>query len=365
MSRSIEEIDKNFVIPTDVSDVDADYYDVRRDPFKVYGLYDCRNGRQFKRLPDEIGEKVNEGVKALYKHTAGGRVRFSTDSDVVIIKAVMPSVTRVPHMPVTGAAGLDLYVDDPENGSRYHRTFIPPCDLENGYACKIRLRGRKQRYITVNLPLYSEVSDLYIGLRSGASLGEGLGYRNEKPVVFYGSSITQGGCASRPGNTYQNIISRRMNLDYVNLGFSGSGLAEDIIVDYMSSLPMCAFVSDYDHNAPSAEHLERTHFKMYERIRGKNPDLPYIMLSRYDFDCDYDANIRRRDVIYETYRRAIDKGDKNVYYIDGASVFRGPYEDMCTVDGTHPNDLGFALLADAIGAELKRAFTQGRMGRGE
>ena len=82
------------------------------------------------------------------------------------------------------------------------------------------------------------------------------------------------------------------------------------------------------------------------------------MISRYDFDCAYDENIIRRDVIYDTYRYARQNGDNNVYYIDGASVFRGPYEDMCTVDGTHPNDLGFALLADAIGAELKRAFTQ-------
>ena len=362
MSRRIEEIDKNFAVPNDVSSIDADYYDVREEPFRVYGLYDYKNQPEFKRMPDDIGTSVNDGVTALYKNTAGGRIRFSTDSEIIILKAVMGAPHRFPHMPRTGAAGFDLYVDDPESGSRFHRPFIPPHDFENGYASRIRLHGgKKKRYITVNFPLYNDVSEVYIGVCKGATVGEGLTYRNDKPVVFYGSSITQGGCASRPGNCYQNIISRRMDLDYINLGFSGSGRAEDNIVEYMSKLPMCAFVSDYDHNAPNPEHLKNTHLKMYKKIREENPTVPYIMLSRCDFDCAYNENIERRDIIYATYRYARENGDQNVYYIDGASVFRGPYEDMCTVDGSHPNDLGFALLADAIGAELKRAFTQHRM----
>lgn len=358
MNKRIEEIDKNFAVPADVSDIDADYYDVREAPFKVYGLYDYKNEPEFKRLPDEIGMNVNGGVAALYKDTAGGRIRFCTDSDVIVLKAVMGTPHRFSHMPRTGAAGFDLYIDDPENGSRYHRTFVPPFDLETGYASRIKLYTKKLRYITINFPLYNKVKDVFIGVSKGSTVGEGLSYRSDLPIVYYGSSITQGGCASRPGNCYQNIISRRMNLDHINLGFSGSGCGEDSIVEYMSKLPMIAFVSDYDHNAPNVEHLRNTHLKMYKKIRENNPTVPYIMISRSDFDCAYNENILRRDVIFETYRYARQSGDTNVYYIDGASVFRGPYEDMCTVDGSHPNDLGFALMADAIGAELKRAFTQ-------
>jgi hypothetical protein len=82
------------------------------------------------------------------------------------------------------------------------------------------------------------------------------------------------------------------------------------------------------------------------------------MISRVDFDCDYKHNILRRDIIMDTYRYARAQGDQNVYYIDGAGVFRNDYVDMCTVDGCHPTDLGFALMADAIGDELRRAFTQ-------
>ena len=103
---------------------------------------------------------------------------------------------------------------------------------------------------------------------------------------------------------------------------------------------------------------QETHLKMYEAIRAKNPDIPYLMISRVDFDCSYNENILRRDVIYDTYRRARANGDRNVYFIDGAGVFRGPYQDLCTVDGCHPTDVGFALMGDAIGNELERAFTQ-------
>ena len=144
----------------------------------------------------------------------------------------------------------------------------------------------------------------------------------------------------------------------INLGFSGSGRAEDRIVDYMAGLSMSAFVSDYDHNAPNVAHLAATHCKMYQKIRAAHPEIPYIMISRVDFDCNYHENVARRDVILDTYRYARAQGDRNVYLIDGESVFRGRYIDMCTVDGVHPNDLGFALMADAVEATLRRALTQ-------
>ena len=137
-----------------------------------------------------------------------------------------------------------------------------------------------------------------------------------------------------------------------------AGCGEDNIVEYMATLPMSAFVSDYDHNAPNPTHLKNTHCKMYQKIREKNPDVPYIMLSRPDVDNNYDESILRRDVIYDTYRFAREQGDRNVYYIDGKSIFQGKYTDMCTVDGCHPTDLGFALMADHIEAELQRAMTQ-------
>lgn len=360
MSNDISKIDKNLLVETTLLKDGVAFYDVRREPFRVYGLYDYKNQPIFRRLPEEVAAATSDGVAHLSKHTAGGRVRFATDSDFICIKAKMNSITLLPHMPTSGTAGFDLFIDSPDGAeSRYVRTFMPPWHTKDeGYESRIDLGSKKLRYFTINFPSYSGVDELLVGISEGSTLGEGLPYRSLAPFVYYGSSITQGGCASRSGNIYQNVVCRRTNVDYINLGFSGNGRAEDAIVDYMASLQMSAFISDYDHNSPSREHLSATHYKMYEKIRAAHPDIPYIMLSKCDLDNSYDANLARREVVYESFCRARANGDKNVYYIDGASIFRGPYQNMCTVDSCHPNDLGFALMADAITAELERAFTQ-------
>ena len=356
---SIEKLDQNMAIKHTIDKGDIYFYDVRKTPFELYGLYDPCNESDFKRMPDEVASVVNRGVKRLNYCTAGGRVRFSTDSEYVSIRALMPHIELMPHFAMTGSSSFDLFVDDPKSGiSRFCGSFRISKDAKNGYESLIQFPDRRLRYFTVNFPTYSFVRELWIGLQQDATVGEGLKYRDIPPVVFYGSSITQGACANRPGNTYQSIISRRMSLDFINLGFSGNGKAEDNMVEYLAGLKMSAFVSDYDHNAPNVEHLKNTHYKMYQRIRNAHPEIPYIMISRVDFDYSYNDSILRRDVIYDTYRRARANGDRNVYYIDGAGVFRGPYQEMCTTDGCHPTDLGFALMADAIGNELERAFTQ-------
>lgn len=344
---------------SNIKETDVKYYDVLEEPFDLYGLYEPRASKKFQRLPDEIGKNVNDGVSRLYTNTAGGRVRFSTDSQYVVLRAEFPSVYRAGHFALCASSGFDLYVDDPNGGrSRYYGLLRGETKITDGFATILRFPDRRLRYLTVNFPLYNDVSRVWIGLQEDATVGGGAKYRDVLPIVYYGSSITQGACASRPGNCYENMICRRLNVDYLNLGFSGNGKAEDNIVDYMAGLPMSVFVSDYDHNAPNVEYLRATHCKMYQRIREKNPDLPYVMISRPDFVKDYatacENSIDRRDVILDTFRFARAQGDKNVYFIDGESFFAGEWEDSCTVDGTHPTDLGFSKMAEIIGQVLSR-----------
>lgn len=359
----LDEIDSNFKVDTDIGEADVRFLDVRCEPFEIYGLYKPQTETVFKRLPDDVAASVNDGVKTLALCPAGGRVRFSTDSRYVAVHAVMANgFSRHPHMPLTGGAGMDLFLDDPETGdSRFCRTFIPDINSKGGYTSKIDFEMRTMRHFTINLPNYNHLDALYIGVQKDALVGEGAKYRDVEPVVYYGSSITQGGCASRPGNAYTNVVSRRLNMDFINLGFSGSGRGEDTIVDYMAKLPMSAFVCDYDHNAPTVEHLRATHEKLYRKIRAAHPDIPIILISKPDFSqcikyTSYLHNAQRRAVILDTYRNAYNSGDKNVYLIDGEGIFNGPYEDMCTVDGCHPNDLGFALMADAVENTIRRAL---------
>ena len=338
-------------------DEDVKFYDVKDDPFRVYGLYNYKNEPVFKRLPDEIGLNTNRGVAQLYLNTAGGRVRFSTDSEYVVLRAYMSVIGHHNHMSLLGGAGFDLYEDNPVTGeSTYVGSFRPPYSMTDGYVSLHRFRdGKRFRYLTINFPTYSNVDRLELGLQESAVLSEGLTYRNKKPFVFYGSSITQGGCASRPGNNYISLACRRLNLDYINLGFSGSGKAEDLIVDYMAGMEMSAFISDYDHNAPTPEYLRETHCKMYQKIREKNPTLPYLMMSRPDFGGfgRVKEGIARRNVVIDTFRYAKEQGDENVYYIDGESFFHGNWEDACTVDRTHPNDMGFMFMAEKVMSTIK------------
>ncbi len=359
--KSIAELDPNLAVNSNIKETDIVYYDVRKDPFKVYGLYNYKTEPVFRRIPQDLADQVNEGVTWLSRCTAGGRVRFSTDSRYVAVHAVMPMVGQMSHMAMTGSTGFDIYIDDPETGiSRFYRTFTPPFDIQRGDALSsiVYFKSRKLRHFTIHFPLYSDVASLHIGLQADAALGEGMKYRDVPPFVCYGSSVTQGGCASRPGNVYSNILSQRLGIDHINLGFSGSGCGEDNIVEYMAGLNMSAFICDYDHNAPTPAHLKATHEKMYRAIRAAHPDIPYIMMSRVGCDPESAETVTKRDIIYETYRHAVADGDKNVYFIDGQSVFSGVYENMCTVDSVHATDMGFALMADAIGNELRRALTQ-------
>jgi hypothetical protein len=210
---------------------------------------------------------------------------------------------------------------------------------------------------------YSGFTELYIGLQETAKVGGGAKYAYDKPIVYYGSSITQGGCASRPGTCYEAIISRKLNVDHINLGFSGAGKGEKAIVDYMASLDPLIFVCDYDHNAPNIEHLEPTHLNLYETFRASHPTTPYVMVTKPDFAKPRDTTdeAKRRAVIHKNFMKGIEKGDKNLYFIDGESFFAG-YADGgdCTVDGCHPTDLGFFSMAKRFYEEICKidAFKQ-------
>lgn len=295
-----------------------------------------------------MAKTVSEGVLSLSSSTAGGRIKFITDSDFIAIRADMPEIGKMPHFALSGSAGFDLYTGHKEE---YYATFIPPFYMSNGYESKLTFNDSRPREITINFPLYSGVSKLYIGLNANAALKKAPGYKYEKPIVFYGSSITQGGCASRPGNAYESILSRALQTDYINLGFSGNARGEDAIAEYIKDLDMSVFVYDYDYNAPSVAHLENTHQKMFLTIRESNPDLPIVMLSRPKYELSDEEQIRL-NIIRKTYTDAVSTGDKNVCFIEGPALMKYAKKEG-TVDNCHPNDLGFYSMAKVLIKQLR------------
>lgn len=352
--RKIEDVDKNFA-PVSINGKEIVYLDVKDEVFDIYGLYKPRNTEKFCRLPTL--EDVGYGVNMLADNTAGGKIRFKTNSPYISVKAEIESACNMAHMTLCGSCGFDLYRLE---GDReiYVKTLIPSesiCYGSKEFQCFADISDGATLYLTLNLPLYNGIKKLEIGVAPDAFIDHGAPYRFDKPIVYYGSSITQGGCASRPGNAYPSLIGHVTNIDHVNLGFSGSAWGEPAMAEYISNLPMCAFVYDYDYNAHSPEHLLETHEPFFMRVREKNPDLPVIMISAPYIATEEDGN-KRREVIRTTYENALKRGDKNVYFIDGGHLYDGPFADSCTVDGVHPNDLGFYRMAQNILPVLKKAL---------
>lgn len=249
-------------------------------------------------------------------------------------------------------SGFDIYVD-----GVYNRTFSPVQVPENGgYQSRVKMERYQDKLsdITIHMPPYGHVSSVLVGVKKGSKIDRPTPYMDINPVVFYGSSITQGAAASRPGNIYQNILSRRLNFDFINLGFSGNCKGEPEMAEYINSLDMSVFVYDYDHNAKNLEDLVATHEAFYRLIREKNPSLPIVFMSRPLYLLN-DVEVQRLAHIREVYERAKANGD-NVYFIDGSKTSENFGMHDSTVDGVHPNDLGFFGIAEKLEPVLKKIF---------
>ena len=341
----ISKIDKNFAV-TGIAP-GGEFYSIDNAPFVIYGVNKDENG--YYRVPQNVADATSEGVALLTRFTAGGIVRFSTNSAKLAIKAEGAVGGVMPHMAALGSNGFSVY-----EGRKMLASYFPTIQPTRIGEEKI-LRYEENvpmeddfHDITIYMPLYGAYKNIEIKVEDGKEIRPPKkAFRNEKPVVFYGSSITEGGCASTPAMAFTNIISRDMNLYCLNLGFSGNAKGEDSITEYMANLDMSVFVLDYDHNAPSPEHLQATHEKVYKAVRAKHPDIPIIIASAVpELGWTGGMQQKRRDIIYATYKNAVEAGDKNVYFLNGEEFFSEeiPF-DYCTVDGCHPNDVGMLMMA--------------------
>lgn len=346
--------DKNFRIESNIEIDGLKYYNALDSRFTIDGIR--WENDTFTRLPQHVISQVRGNLVELAPCTAGGRVRFVTDSPYIAIYVKIRDCTlnHIPNSPLTGTVGLDLY--ERKNGSQqYLGSFIPPADFSGEYESVLQLGRREKREYVINMPFFSGVYELYIGLDEKAVIDPPTAYAHPTPVVFYGSSITHGGCASRPGNTYPTILSRMLDTDYINLGFAGGARGEDAIANYIAGLKMSCFVYDYDHNAPNCEHLQNTHEKMFQTIRKAQPSLPILILSRPKFHLTPDEK-KRLSIIQATYENAIQAGDKNVYFIPGHKLIAKDVIETATVDNVHPNDSGFLSMAQVVRKVLEKVI---------
>lgn len=314
------------------------------DPlFSLEGLAVADAGRQrYWRLPEELIDRVNSGVSEAARFPSGARVRFASDSAHIELRAVVGAAGYVKNVGAIGKCGLAGYVD-----GEWHCVVYPESSDAQEMKGQYTLDGQMHEH-TIYLPLFTPLYSLEIGVEEGAQVLAPRRYAVEKPIVFYGSSITNGASATHAGNAYVSIVCRRLNANFLNLGFSGSARGETCVAEYIAGLDASLLVMDYDHNAPNVEHLEKTHEAFFRIVRAARPDLPVVFMTKPDFDMDPCENARRCDVIRRTYEHALAQGDRLVHFIDGETLFGTSERRDCLVDGVHPNDLGFRRMADVV-----------------
>ena len=315
----------------------------------------------YDRLPSNVTKAVNGGVRSMKHHTSGMMFRFSTDSKRLVFKWVpYNSHLSMDHMPSTGVSGIDVYRFDAKKGRwLYVKTGRITNAAKGG---SLDIPWTPGTPCLVNLPLYNGVKEFTLGVEPGASV-EPLGPRRsgvDRPVVFYGTSITHGGCASRPGMGFVNIIGRELDVPVVNLGFSGSGVMELEMSEHLARIDASCYVLDCLHNmrlstdttSRPGRNMDENYEPFIRNLRAKRPDVPIVMAGQCDVYCA--APTAKDLLLKEIYDKLVAEGWKNIVYLPKDGMYPDDLEG--TVDGVHPNDYGMKSLARAYGAAVARAL---------
>jgi len=330
------------------------YYELFESDIGIAG-FAFDNGKRLCRLPENLLPRFNDEIAERSYSTSGGRLYFDTDSGHLAVKVTLHHAFCRSFMTLAACRGLDVYIG--QGGKmEYFATAMPgelEMNLDLHYESTLPALKKGMRHWSIYLPIFAGIESLSVGIDSDAVLSATKS-NLQKRIVFYGSSITQGIAASRPGNTYVNQVARKLDAEAVNLGFAGNARGESGMADIIAGIRMDAFVMDYDHNSPSCDHLAKTHERFFQIIRRQNPDLPILIMTKPDFDIDMAVSADRREIIRRTYENAVKAGDRNVYFIDGESLYGKSGRDCCTADGCHPNDLGFYRMAEKVSGVLKK-----------
>ena len=334
----------NAVVDTNgIKWIDGKYLPLEGKCFKeVSAFYD--------RLPKNVTTNVNGGVRAMKNHSAGLQFRFRTNSKSLSFKWVpINSRLAMDHMPITGVSGIDIYRQDANGTWRYVKTGR----IRDAAGGSLRLSWTPGEACLVNLPLYNGIKSFTLGIDKEATV-EALGPRKSginKPVVFYGTSITHGGCCSRPGLAFPSIVGRDLDVPIVNLGFSGSGRMELEMSEHLAAIDASCYVLDCLWNM-GAPMVKERYEPFIRNLRAKRPGVPIVMAEQCDVYCKGPSE--KDKFMRALYEKLIAEGWKNLVYLPKTDMYTGDLEG--TVDGCHPNDWGMMSMAKAFGPAVKAAL---------
>ncbi|TNJ66610.1 hypothetical protein FE784_08560 [Paenibacillus hemerocallicola] len=345
----------------------------KEQPFRLSGFPWFHRDGIYRRLPVSPMHELPPAVDRLANSTAGGQIAFRTDSPRLALRVELAGPAGMYHMPATGQCGFDVYLGEPGDQQYYGTTRFN--HAKSSY--EVELYGfpeKRLRHVTLNFPLYQGVNEISVGIEPGSSIVAPPAYRSGRKVIVYGTSVTQGGCATRPGMACSNILSRRIPLEFINLGFSGNGRGEPEVARAISEIADPALlVLEYEGNVGTVERMEQTLPEFIRIYREAHPVAPILVISRFKYARErfmpalLQKRLHMKRIEMETVDLFRRRGDGNLHFFDGeASLGTDAYNES-TVDGAHPTDLGFLRMADTLTPVFKELLKDelGKAERGE
>lgn len=316
------------------------------------GVPESKKESPFDRLPLSSKGKVRQAVWDLSKNSAGLTVRFLSNSSSIKVRWSILNDTKLNHMAATGIKGVDLYCK--VNGKWVYVNTGRPTGMDNE-ATLVSTLTPGEREFKIYLPLYDGTTCLEVGIDSSSAIRKPAP-ETQLPIVFYGTSILQGGCASRPGMAFTNIISRKMNVDCYNFGFSGNGRMDPPVVDVISGIKASFYVIDCLPNMTPKQVTDSV-MPLAKAIRAKNPLTPIVFVENIEYArIPFEAGLKKsfeakNEALKTEFDKLVKEGVKGLYYISSANAIGDDNEG--TVDGTHMTDLGFMRYADYLIGKFK------------
>lgn len=311
--------------------------------------------KRYDRLPARAEGVVRDPVWSLSRHSAGISFRFNTDATEITLQYEVGSDSLgMTNMPPTGKSGIDLYAFD--DGKWKWVDVTRPTEKITTHTISGLDPG--MRSYLAYLPLYNTTESVQVGVPPGATF-KPVAPRTEKPIVFYGTSITHGASASRPGMTHPALLGRRLDLPVVNLGFSGNGRMEPEVGALVAEIDAAVYVIDCLPNMTGEMVTERAE-ALVRQIREIRPDTPIILVedrtftNAWIFKARRDRHQENRAALIRAFDSLVSSGVKSLYFLEGEGLLGDDTEGA--TDGSHPNDLGFMRQADAFEPILKEAL---------
>ena len=350
----IEKIDR-YMARSEIDSSNLEFFDPRNGDFAVEGLYWFDSEKLYRRLPQAAEKMVTPQVWTLSCCPTGGQIRFATDSRRIVVSVKNTDGKVNVTMAEIARSGFDLYCGTPGVDEEFWNTAWPvPGELEYTYEI-FNVPEKQVRNFRINLPLYNGVEELFIGLEKNSKILPPVPLKSQQPIVVYGTSITQGGCASRPGSVYTNILSRKLGMEFLNFGFSGNGQNHLEVAEILAQIKNPAmFIMDSEANSISGELVNERVPKFLDMIRKAHPQIPILVVSKIPYGKRYAVELPS---LKAEFRAIVEQkqaaGDQNIHFVDGSNFFeRSDYSEN-TVDGAHPTDRGFTQMAKALEPVLR------------